>query len=139
MSATCGTISGYSGHRKRSEQPCDPCKAAWADYQKAYRASDPSSTHHRKLRSQGGLDEPDNLIRLCGSGTTGCHGWAHANPAVARSYGLIVWRIRNPAEVPVRKFHGWVLLDAQGGETALTDEAALAAWERLDAPPEDVA
>jgi hypothetical protein len=25
-----------------------------------------------------------NCVRLCGDGTTGCHGWAEANPAAAQ-------------------------------------------------------
>lgn len=28
--ARCGTASGYSAHRYRHEDACDPCKAAWA-------------------------------------------------------------------------------------------------------------
>lgn len=41
------------------------------------------STHHRQLRRHADPDVrdcPANLIRLCGSGTTGCHGWVHAHP-----------------------------------------------------------
>jgi hypothetical protein len=34
------------------------------------------SVHHRKLGDRS-LNEPWNLITLCGSGTTGCHGWVH--------------------------------------------------------------
>jgi hypothetical protein len=29
----CGTVSGYHGHRYRSEPVCDRCKAAMRDYQ----------------------------------------------------------------------------------------------------------
>jgi WhiB family redox-sensing transcriptional regulator len=29
----CGTVSGYHGHRYRSEPVCDKCKAAMRDYQ----------------------------------------------------------------------------------------------------------
>lgn len=32
------------------------------------------SLHHLVSRAQGGDDVPDNLVGLCGSGTTGCHG-----------------------------------------------------------------
>jgi hypothetical protein len=66
--------------------------------------------HHRQLRSQGGKNTAANLISLCGSGTTGCHGWVHAHPAKARDLGLIVPSWMDPAETPVRTWRGLVLL-----------------------------
>ena len=42
------------------------------------------SGHHRQLRRRADpavRDLPCNIVELCGSGTTGCHGWAHAHPA----------------------------------------------------------
>lgn len=54
-------------------------------------------THHRKLRSQGGGDEPANLIRLC----LGCHTWAHSNPADAYASGYLVKSWQNPEDIPV--------------------------------------
>lgn len=62
------------------------------------------SVHHRKLRSHASPDEvnlADNLITLCGSGTTGCHGWVHAHPAEAREQGYIISAYR-----PVTAFTG---------------------------------
>ena len=52
----------------------------------------PGSRHHRRPRSHAwaGLHLASNLILLCGSGTTGCHGWVHANPAQAYEEGLLV-------------------------------------------------
>ena len=47
------------------------------------------SRHHRQRRQVGGHGV-ENVVLVCGSGTTGCHGWAHANPAAARAVGLIV-------------------------------------------------
>lgn len=47
---------------------------------------DAAHLHHRKLRSQGGTDDPDNLIPLC----NGCHETIHANPEWAMEHGLIV-------------------------------------------------
>ena len=83
------------------------------------------SRHHRKLRSQCDRAEkhtPANLILLCGLGTTGCHGWAHAHPQAARDEGLIVHGYERPSAVPVlTKRHGWIRLDDQGGWTS--DEA----------------
>jgi hypothetical protein len=48
------------------------------------------NVHHRRLRSQGGRDTPENRALLCGSGTTGCHGWVHAHPKLAMASGWIV-------------------------------------------------
>jgi hypothetical protein len=58
--------------------------------------------HHRKLRSQGGTNDPENLVTLCGSGTTGCHGWAHGHPQMARVLGWIVPSWADPAAWPIR-------------------------------------
>jgi hypothetical protein len=52
-------------------------------------------THHRKLRSQGGGDEPSNLLRVC----LECHTWIHANPSDAYARGLLVHSWADPALV----------------------------------------
>lgn len=49
--------------------------------------------HHRKLRSQGGDDVIANSLCVC----SGCHSWAHAHPAEAKSAGVIVPRWADPA------------------------------------------
>lgn len=50
------------------------------------------SIHHREPRSHpfDRLHQPENLLQLCGSGTTGCHGWVHAHPARAYRLGYLV-------------------------------------------------
>jgi hypothetical protein len=58
-----------------------------------------TNEHHRKLRSQGGTDEGANLIPCCGSGTTGCHGHIHANPAESYERGWLVKSWQDPADV----------------------------------------
>lgn len=72
------------------------------------------STHHRQLRSHADpdiRDNPANLIRLCGSGTTGCHGWVHAHPHEAWRNGWIVPASRDPLATPVRDWRGrWLIL-----------------------------
>ncbi len=77
-----------------------------------------TNTHHRAGRGMGGskdprLGLPSNLLRVCGSGTTACHGWVTEHPAVAYDLGLLVHRGHNPAEVPVQLFVpgilGWPL------------------------------
>lgn len=57
---------------------------------------------------------PSNLLLLCGSGTTGCHGQVHGNPGWAFDMGLLVRQNAIPAEVPVRLRAGLVLLDDEG-------------------------
>ena len=79
---------------------------------------DAGSIHHRRLRGHKwpGLNQPSNLLTLCGSGTTGCHGWVHAHPAQARELGFIVSAYNdNPASVPVCTWRGWITLDDTGG------------------------
>lgn len=83
----------------------------------------PASLHHRRLRSHPfpGLHQPANLIWLCGSGTTGCHGWFHDHPAVAYQLGYMVHMSDNPVNIPMLRYDGkWVLLDNDGGETIAT-------------------
>lgn len=59
--AKCGTPSGYSRHLKQGEPRCDACKAAWAEYQRAYRASDP---RHREKRAKNEAARMRALWRL---------------------------------------------------------------------------
>lgn len=71
------------------------------------------STHHRKSRRFHD-DSPENLVRLCGSGTTGCHGWVHEHPAEAERLGYILPSWRDPLNAPVRDWNGdwwWLLPD----------------------------
>lgn len=88
------------------------------------------SRHHRQLRRHGD-HSPANLILLCGSGTTGCHGAAHADPQAAREAGLIVPSWRDARDVPVLTFVGWHLLRADGLREALTDAEARQMMDEL--------
>lgn len=74
-----------------------------------------ANAHHRKLRSRGGRGTPANGVLLCGSGTTGCHGWAHGNVKDATEAGLIVASWDDPAEVPMLTWRGWMTVDENGG------------------------
>lgn len=74
------------------------------------------SGHHRQLRRRADptvRDLPGNIVELCGSGTTGCHGWTHAHPAEAERSGYIIPSWRDPLSVPIRDWNGdwWWLLD----------------------------
>lgn len=44
----------------------------------------PLSLHHVVRRGRGGDDVRANLVMLCGSGTTGCHGRVEAHDPLAR-------------------------------------------------------
>lgn len=56
-----------------------------------------------------------NLLRLCGSGTTGCHGLIEANRELSRDLGLLVRRtVSDIAAVPVTLACGRVLLCLDG-------------------------
>lgn len=74
----------------------------------------PVSMHHRLNRSQRGQWSPENIVTLCGSGTTGCHGWVTENPAEAAADGWTVLRREHgpdpdPAGVEVASFWGRVM------------------------------
>lgn len=85
------------------------------------------SAHHRLPRQMGGVGRKDsdaarlisavtNCLILCGSGTTGCHGWIESRRAIAEDYGYIVRRgINPPAGIRIKKQDGtWWLLTSSG-------------------------
>lgn len=82
------------------------------------------SGHHRQLRRAADPDvrhSPANIVELCGSGTTGCHGWVHQHVAEAERLGLIVPLGIDPLSTPVRDWQGrWLWLNQDGTATPLT-------------------
>lgn len=83
------------------------------------------SFHHRQPRGMGGTTDPDTnsayqLLLVCGTGTTGCHGHIETNREKAYRYGWLVKRPTDPADVPVRlpvPFHSldaWFQLSVTG-------------------------
>jgi hypothetical protein len=80
----------------------------------------PMSIHHRRPRAMGGTYRPEtnypsNLMALCGSGTTGCHGYLESHRSEAIDYGFIVPQYEQPNNVPVKtSINGWVLLNDDG-------------------------
>jgi hypothetical protein len=58
------------------------------------------------------INEPANLLTLCGSGTTQCHGVVEHAPEWAEAHGYSVrrWQAEQVATVPVWTWRGWVLL-----------------------------
>lgn len=89
---------------------------------------------HRKNRSQGGDWSPSNGQLLCGSGTTGCHGFVTSHPAEAIEEGWAVPGWADPLVWPARRWRKgwggivglrWFLYDNQGGVHWITDEEAM--------------
>lgn len=79
------------------------------------------SIHHRRPRGMGGTKRTEtnftsNLMALCGTGTTGCHGWIENNRQEAYEKGWLVSQRDEPTQVPVKSFlYGWIYLDDEGG------------------------
>jgi len=78
------------------------------------------SAHHRRPKGAGGTRRADvhtlpNLLALCGSGTTGCHGWVESNRTLALTWGFLVPQAADPAKMPVLLGGRlWVLLTPDG-------------------------
>jgi len=56
-----------------------------------------TDAHHRKLRSQGGLNTWDNQVGICRT----CHNSIHANPALSYEWGWLVYSWDTPSTVPI--------------------------------------
>lgn len=74
-----------------------------------------TNIHHRRRRNIQPAHTLPNLLHLCGSGTTGCHGWITTQPKLARQYGWIVSSYHDPAPMPARVRGRMVLLTEVGG------------------------
>lgn len=78
------------------------------------------SQHHRRPGRMGGskaagTNEAANLLAICGSGTTGCHGAIESNRTEALAFGWLLHAGQDPAVQPVRLWDGRrVLLTATG-------------------------
>lgn len=76
------------------------------------------SLHHRHPRGMGGtsnagIHAPENLLALCGSGVTGCHGWAESNRRIAYEQGVLLRTGTHPEHTPYMDINGhWWLLTA---------------------------
>lgn len=88
---------------------------------------------HRKGRGVGGLTVVENLQLLCGTGTTGCHGWKTQNPKAALESGLTVPGWADPAGYPGRRWVktqngvlvvAWCMYRADGSIEAISDRVA---------------
>lgn len=88
---------------ERADWCCELCGRCLHD---GFAWAHPHSFHHRQPRGMGGstrsdLNGPANLLLVCGTGTTGCHGSIEKNRDIAYENGWLVRRPLNPAEVTV--------------------------------------
>lgn len=81
--------------------------------------------HHRKPRGMGGtkrewVNRASNGLVLCGSGTTGCHGYFESHRDLAVERGIILPSGLLPWQTPVYLDREWFLLDDHGGRFLIT-------------------
>lgn len=90
----------------RAQQRCEIC----------YEPLHVMSLHHRRPRQMGGskadwINEPANLLAICGTGTTGCHGRVESFRERSYEHG---WLLRHgwlPEQTPFADLRGnWWLL-----------------------------
>ena len=107
--------------RSRDGHRCQMCGASILNQ--------PSSIHHRRRRGMGGsalLERPSNLVRLCGTGTTGCHGFVESQRTLATVRGWLLGFLDDPEATPLSCFDGWVLLSDDGSRTPCTPPSEVA-------------
>lgn len=76
------------------------------------------TVHHRIPRGRGGTNDPANLITLCGSGTTGCHGYLERERLTAYRGGYLLHTGTDPTTVPILTRTGAYLLTSEGTRLA---------------------
>jgi hypothetical protein len=104
--------------RERDGHRCQMCGASIVDR--------PSSIHHRRRRGMGGsalLERASNLVRLCGTGTTGCHGFVESQRTLATVRGWLLGYLDDPEATPLRCFDGWHTLTDDGVRLPYVGEA----------------
>lgn len=92
----------------------------WRDRDRCRRCGSTTwQIHHRQGRGGSDPHRAAALVLLCGSGSTGCHGYVHGHPAESYRNGWMVRRlgITPCEEVPMLTHTGWVLLNADGTTT----------------------
>lgn len=84
---------------------CDDLGSRWDGF----------SVHHRLPRSRGGGNGPENLLVLCGSGTSGCHGFVESYREAAYECRLLLRTGQDPASEPVF-LRSWFRLTPAGSK-----------------------
>ncbi len=76
-----------------------------------------SSVHHRRKRDLAGADAVANLVLLCGTGTTGCHGMCHSSRHSYQMWqdGWVCRDYENPAERYCVTTYGTLLMFLDDG------------------------
>lgn len=104
--------------RERDGHWCQMCGRSIVDF--------PSNIHHRINRGSGGsakLERASLLIRICGTGTTYCHGWVTEHARKGDScMGWVLPKLNagiDPEQEPILTIHGWVLLSDDGSRTPI--------------------
>lgn len=80
-----------------------------------------ASLHHRLPRRMGGTVNPAvnsaaNLLYVCGSGTTGCHGLIESQRATSYLMGLLLRDGQDPCSEPFQSVIGWHYLTPDGSK-----------------------
>lgn len=92
------------------------------------------SIHHRIPRGMGGsksekINGAANLLLLCGSGTTGCHGEIEQDRTISLTNGWLLNRHYDPEKVDVLRWRKeWVRLTNEGGLTHIRNEVLATDW-----------
>lgn len=76
--------------------------------------------HHRAPRGMGGtkrdIHTAEWLLNLCGSGTTGCHGYIESHRDEAYEKGWLLRRHSSPRTIPAWLYgHVFAILTPEGG------------------------
>ncbi|ETK36174.1 HNH endonuclease [Microbispora sp. ATCC PTA-5024] len=97
----------------------------------------PYSLQHRRARKMGGsrlpwIDQPQNLITVYGSATTGCHARMESRGQADKSRGYVIpaWPEIDPRFIPVQ-----VVTEFGPARVWLTPEGGLSNDPPADAPP----
>lgn len=78
----------------------------------------PTQIHHRRARGMGSTKRPEtnsasNALAVC----LDCHAMAESKRQLSLTNGWLVRQNHTPAETPVLRYSGWVLLDDLGYTT----------------------
>lgn len=106
---------------ERAQYSCEACGIQLGD-----RRGEDWSVQHRRPRGMGGtrwrgINLPSNLMILCGSATTGCHGFAESNRFSALAAGWLVESRKDPAKARALVLKRWVLLTNEATYVELGD------------------
>ena len=124
MKSTGPSSSVVEAILERAQYSCEACGSLVGD-----RRGEDWSVQHRLPRRMGGtrwrgVNLPSNLMILCGSAVTGCHGFAESKRAAALAAGWLLSSNPDPTTTPALVCKRWVLL---------TNEATYKEVGRVDA------